>query len=83
MHDLVTLGEVMLRLAIPSPTRIETVTQLDVQIGGAEANVAAAKQLFACSPGRSSVGTQATIGRPRIGCNSTTETPTLAAVARW
>src|SRR4029453_2383617 len=42
MHDLVTLGEVMLRLAIPSPTRIETVTQLDVQIGGAEANVAAA-----------------------------------------
>src|SRR4029453_8831374 len=42
MHDLVTLGEVMLRLAIPSPTRIETVTQLDVQVGGAEANVAAA-----------------------------------------
>ena len=25
MHDLVTLGEVMLRLAIPSPARIETV----------------------------------------------------------
>ena len=42
MHDLVTLGEVMLRLAIPSPGRIETVKQLDVQIGGAEANVAAA-----------------------------------------
>src|SRR6185295_3673802 len=42
MHDLVTLGEVMLRLAIPSPTRIETVRQLDVQVGGAEANVAAA-----------------------------------------
>jgi 2-dehydro-3-deoxygluconokinase len=42
MHDLVTLGEVMLRLAIPSPARIETVKQLDVQIGGAEANVAAA-----------------------------------------
>ena len=42
MHDLVTLGEVMLRLAIPSPARIETVRQLDVQIGGAEANVAAA-----------------------------------------
>ena len=42
MHDLVTLGEVMLRLAIPSPARIETVAQLDVQIGGAEANVAAA-----------------------------------------
>src|SRR5882724_4064588 len=42
MHDLVTLGEVMLRLSIPSPARIETVRQLDVQVGGAEANVAAA-----------------------------------------
>jgi 2-dehydro-3-deoxygluconokinase len=42
MHDLVAIGEVMLRLAIPSPGRIETVRQLDVQIGGAEANVAAA-----------------------------------------
>lgn len=42
MHDLVTLGEVLLRLAIPSPARFETARQLDVQIGGAEANVAAA-----------------------------------------
>src|SRR5881396_2929151 len=42
MHDLVTLGEVLLRLAIPSPGRFETARQLDVQIGGAEANVAAA-----------------------------------------
>jgi 2-dehydro-3-deoxygluconokinase len=42
MHDLVAIGEVMLRLSIPSPGRIETVSQLDVQIGGAEANVAAA-----------------------------------------
>ena len=41
-HDLVTLGEVLLRLAIPSPARFETARQLDVQIGGAEANVAAA-----------------------------------------
>jgi 2-dehydro-3-deoxygluconokinase len=41
-HDLVTLGEVLLRLAVPSPGRIETARQLDVQIGGAEANVAAA-----------------------------------------
>jgi 2-dehydro-3-deoxygluconokinase len=39
--DLVTLGEVLLRLAVPSPGRIETVRQLDVQFGGAEANVAA------------------------------------------
>lgn len=42
MHDLVTLGEVLLRLAVPSPARFETVRQLDLQIGGAEANVAAA-----------------------------------------
>jgi 2-dehydro-3-deoxygluconokinase len=42
MFDLVTLGEVLLRLAIPSPTRFETARQLDLQVGGAEANVAAA-----------------------------------------
>src|SRR5437899_1123707 len=42
MHDLVTLGEVLLRLSIPSPGRFETARQLDVQVGGAEANVAAA-----------------------------------------
>jgi 2-dehydro-3-deoxygluconokinase len=41
MHDLVTLGEVLLRLSVPPPGRIETARQLDVQIGGAEANVAA------------------------------------------
>src|SRR3989449_11459500 len=42
MHDLVTLGEVLLRLAIPSPTRFEPARHLALQIGGAEANVAAA-----------------------------------------
>jgi 2-dehydro-3-deoxygluconokinase len=42
MHDLVAIGEVMLRLSIPPPARFETARQLDVQIGGAEANVAAA-----------------------------------------
>jgi 2-dehydro-3-deoxygluconokinase len=42
VHDLVCVGEVMLRLSIPSPARIETARQLDVQVGGAEANVAAA-----------------------------------------
>ena len=41
MHGLVALGEAMLRLAIPSPGRLETARHLDVQIGGAEANVAA------------------------------------------
>ena len=42
MHDIVTLGEVLVRLAIPSPARFETARHLDLQIGGAEANVAAA-----------------------------------------
>ena len=42
MHDLVTLGEVMLRLSVASPARFETARQLDVLLGGAEANVAAA-----------------------------------------
>src|ERR671924_1050067 len=42
MHDLVTLGEVLLRLSVPSPGRFETAHRLDVQFGGAEANVAAA-----------------------------------------
>src|SRR5262245_41026389 len=42
MHDIVTLGEVLVRLAIPSPARFETARLLDLQIGGAEANVAAA-----------------------------------------
>ena len=42
MHDLVAIGEVMLRLSIPSPARFETARQLDVQVGGAEPNVAAA-----------------------------------------
>src|SRR2546422_2425724 len=42
MHDLVTLGEVLLRLAIPSPTRFEPARHLALEIGGAEANVAAA-----------------------------------------
>ncbi len=41
-HDLVALGEVMLRLAAPPPHRLEQTGSLEVQIGGAEANVAAA-----------------------------------------
>ena len=41
-HDLVALGEVLLRLAAPPTQRLEQATSLDVQIGGAEANVAAA-----------------------------------------
>ena len=42
MHDLVTLGEVLLRLSVRPPGRYETADALDVRFGGAEANVAAA-----------------------------------------
>src|SRR5689334_5102005 len=42
MHDVVGVGEALLRLAIRSPERFETAGVLDVQIGGAEANVVAA-----------------------------------------
>ncbi len=41
-HDLVGLGEVMLRLASRPPQRLEQTNALDVQFGGTEANVAAA-----------------------------------------
>ncbi|HKW90942.1 MAG TPA: sugar kinase [Methylomirabilota bacterium] len=41
-HDLVGLGEVMLRLASRPPQRLEQTDALDVQFGGTEANVAAA-----------------------------------------
>jgi len=41
-HDLVGLGEVMLRLAALPPQRLDQAVALDVQIGGSEANVLAA-----------------------------------------
>ncbi|HEX7787550.1 MAG TPA: sugar kinase, partial [Methylomirabilota bacterium] len=41
-HDLVGVGEVMLRLAARPPQRLEQASELDVQIGGTEANVMAA-----------------------------------------
>src|SRR5262245_35443832 len=41
-HDIVAIGEVLLRLSIPSPARFETARHLEVQLGGAEANVMAA-----------------------------------------
>ncbi len=39
-YDLLTLGETMLRLAAPSPLRLEQTNQLNINIGGAESNVA-------------------------------------------
>ncbi len=40
-YDVTTMGEIMLRLSTPAGTRLETAAQLDVQPGGAEANLAA------------------------------------------
>jgi 2-dehydro-3-deoxygluconokinase len=42
MHDLVTFGEAMVRLSPPNQQRLEQTASLDVQIGGAEYNVACA-----------------------------------------
>src|SRR5438045_8438055 len=40
--DLVTIGETMLRLATPVGMPLERATQLDVEVAGAESNVAVA-----------------------------------------
>jgi len=40
-YDVTTLGEIMLRLSVPAGSRLEAAAQLDVQPGGAEANLAA------------------------------------------
>jgi len=42
MHDLVTFGEAMIRLSPPHYQRLEQTASLDLQIGGAEYNVACA-----------------------------------------
>lgn len=40
MVELVTFGETMLRLSAPTGNRLETASELDLRIGGAESNVA-------------------------------------------
>jgi len=42
MYDLVTFGEAMIRLSPPNYQRLEQTSSLDLQIGGAEYNVACA-----------------------------------------
>jgi len=44
MTDLVTFGETMLRLSPPGDERVETADQYDVDVAGAESNVAVAAQ---------------------------------------
>src|SRR5213592_251000 len=39
-HDVITLGEAMIRLAPPNFRRLEQARSLDVQVGGAELNTA-------------------------------------------
>ncbi|MCS7240420.1 MAG: sugar kinase [Candidatus Bipolaricaulota bacterium] len=43
-YDLVTFGETMIRLSPPNFQRLEQTTSLDVNVGGAELNVAVAAQ---------------------------------------
>lgn len=49
MVDLVTFGEGLLRLSPPPGVRIETATQLETRVGGAECNVAIAAARLGCS----------------------------------
>ncbi|ELY53839.1 bifunctional 2-dehydro-3-deoxygluconokinase/2-dehydro-3-deoxygalactonokinase [Natronolimnohabitans innermongolicus] len=42
MSDIVTFGETMLRLSPPGNERLESATELEVRVGGAESNVAIA-----------------------------------------
>jgi 2-dehydro-3-deoxygluconokinase len=39
MFDVTTLGEIMLRLSVPAGVRLEMAARLDIQPGGAEANL--------------------------------------------
>jgi 2-dehydro-3-deoxygluconokinase len=41
-YDLVTLGETMIRLSPPAPQRLEQASALEINIGGAESNLAVA-----------------------------------------
>ena len=40
--DVVSLGESMLRLSVPLGTRLDNMSSLDVEVGGAESNVCVA-----------------------------------------
>ncbi len=40
--DVTTTGEAMIRLSVPAGTRLEMANSLDMQPGGAEANLAVA-----------------------------------------
>jgi 2-dehydro-3-deoxygluconokinase len=50
MADLVTFGEVMLRLSPPGEQRLETAREYDVRVGGAEANAAVAAERLGADP---------------------------------
>ena len=73
-HDLVGLGEVMLRLAAPPAQRLEQARTLDVQFGGAEANVLVACArlglrvgLISAVPGEHALGERLVVsGRPIV-----------------
>ena len=47
--DVVTLGEAMLRLSVPTGIRLPEMNTLQVSVGGAESNVAVALARMGCS----------------------------------
>ena len=46
--DVVTLGEAMLRLSVPTGIRLPEMNTLQVSVGGAESNVAVALARMGC-----------------------------------
>src|SRR5690554_7474523 len=46
MANVLTLGEILLRLSTPTGTRLSTAKQLDLNYGGAEANTAISLAIF-------------------------------------
>lgn len=50
-HKLITFGEVMMRLSTPNFSRFSQATQLDINFGGGEANVAASLAILGLSAG--------------------------------
>ena len=65
--DVVTLGEAMLRLSVPTGIRLPEMNTLQVSVGGAESNVAVALARMGCSTAWISALPDNELGRHALG----------------
>ena len=65
--DVVTLGEAMLRLSVPTGIRLPEMNTLQVSVGGAESNVAVALARMGCSAAWISALPDNELGRHALG----------------